>query len=97
MVLVEAAWDLATPNRPAAQFVEVAAFRKKHIPRLEREPGYIAWRNRDCLDYLEIEMPVLNIRHPQIRQLQRFTIHNFALRQSRLHGGDFGQRDEIPT
>jgi len=71
MVLVDARIDFAGPDPTPTKLVSVPTFVEQDISRKEPKGSYFVCRDADRLDVREIEIAALDVRHPQIRHLDK--------------------------
>ena len=71
MVLMQAVLDLASPHRPPAEFVDVAAFGHEDVPDAQQASGGGGWLDIDFLHLGEIEPARLDVRHAEVRHSNR--------------------------
>jgi len=68
MVLMQATRNFATPNRAPTDFIEIAALANHNVAIHERKARHIFFSDNYSLHLSEIEMTILDIRYPEIRQ-----------------------------
>ncbi|MDT8262647.1 hypothetical protein RQ832_05250, partial [Roseomonas sp. DSM 102946] len=71
---------MARPDTSAAKLVEITTLVEKDIPFFERIARKLILLDRDKFDFLKVQIAILDVRHPQIRDRKRvFEFPFFAL------------------
>jgi len=92
VILVNAEIQLASPNKAASEFIEVAALRENYIASLKAITLNLRSANMDHLHLREIKVTVLNICDTKVRDINHLGVHEFpTLRDAGLDRGAFIQ------
>src|SRR6266404_5111673 len=74
VVLMNAIFNFALPNKAPAEFIEIATFGENDVPFLEQISLLLFSADCHRLHLAQVEITRLNIRHPQIRKRESFVL-----------------------
>src|SRR5437879_1037202 len=95
---MDALQNLPMPNPPAPEMLSVAALNQQDVPRQQAKVRDLVLGRLDFLDFIQIKIAALHVRHPKIWDLSQLIVGPplLPLRDPSFNCGNVSELSERP-